>query len=63
MRHHPLNNPLNNAKKLHHTATGVSSRPCSDCLPPRVYPPVPAPIGSRNGRILPSLLRLVPATG
>eukprot|EP00976_Prorocentrum_cordatum_P109467 1195024-Prorocentrum_minimum.AAC.4 len=44
-------------------APGISSRPCSDWFPPRVYPPVPAPIGSRPGYILPSLLRLVPAPG
>eukprot|EP00959_Pyramimonas_sp_CCMP1952_P379512 7949717-Pyramimonas_sp.AAC.1 len=33
----------------------------SDRFPPRIYPPVPPPIGSRPGYILPSLLRLVPA--
>eukprot|EP00959_Pyramimonas_sp_CCMP1952_P071106 1484735-Pyramimonas_sp.AAC.1 len=42
---------------------GISSRPCSNWFPPRVYSPVPAPIGSRPGDILPSLLRLVPAPG
>eukprot|EP00959_Pyramimonas_sp_CCMP1952_P097409 2036329-Pyramimonas_sp.AAC.1 len=39
-------------------APGLSSRPSSDWFPPRVYPPVPPPIGSRPGYILPTLLRL-----
>eukprot|EP00976_Prorocentrum_cordatum_P104957 1194097-Prorocentrum_minimum.AAC.2 len=34
-------------------APGISSRPSSDWFPPRVYPPVPPPIGSRPGYILP----------
>eukprot|EP00959_Pyramimonas_sp_CCMP1952_P085049 1778279-Pyramimonas_sp.AAC.1 len=37
------------------------SLPSSNWFPPQVYPPLPPPIGSRPGYILPSLLRLVPA--
>eukprot|EP00959_Pyramimonas_sp_CCMP1952_P293131 6130625-Pyramimonas_sp.AAC.1 len=36
------------------------SRASSDWYPPRVYPLVPPPIGTRLGYILLSLLRLAP---
>eukprot|EP00976_Prorocentrum_cordatum_P115261 1195980-Prorocentrum_minimum.AAC.3 len=39
---------------------GCCTRPSSDWFPPRVYPLVPPPIGSRPGYILLSLLRLAP---
>eukprot|EP00959_Pyramimonas_sp_CCMP1952_P409659 8585445-Pyramimonas_sp.AAC.1 len=41
-------------------APGISSFSCSDGFPSRLYPPVPALMGSRPGYILLSLLRWVP---